>query len=247
MKAALAYRGDLLASAASNVLIVCTGLVFLLALMQQVPAMGAWSRAQMVFCWGFAECAIGVLYLLFGGLFVANHRYILGGELDRTLVRPANPLLQVLCENLGLDDVSVVLVGSGVMAWAAPGIAEVPAWRWALLPLFLLSATFTLGGCLVGFVSVGLRLHHRGTAVGLVSHLAVFNRYPIDLFGWPLRLLLTFALPLAFAGFYPASFFLGDDRWLLYACCTPLVATLTCLLGYAAWSGGLRQWASTGT
>ena len=247
LKAALAYRGDLVASAASNVLIVCTGLVFLLALMERVPSMGVWSRAQMVFCWGFAECAIGVLYLLFGGLFVANHRYILGGELDRTLVRPANPLLQVLAENLGIDDISVILVGGGVMAWASPGLGDVPAWRWLLLPVFLVCAALTLGGLLVGFVSVGLRLHHRGTAVGLVSHLAIFNRYPIDLFGLPLRLLLTFALPLAFAGFYPASFFIGNDAWFSFAVATPLVAATTLSLGYAAWSSGLRHWASTGT
>ncbi len=247
LKAALAYRGDLAASALSNVLIVCTGLVFLVALMDKVPRMGDWSRAQMVFTWGFAECAIGVLYLLFGGLFVANHRYILGGELDRTLLRPANPLGQLLAENLGIDDVSVILVGLAVMGWAAPGIEGVESWRWLLLPFFLLSATFTLGGLLIGFVSVGLRLHHRGTAVGLVSHLAIFNRYPIDLFGPPLRWLLTFALPLAFAGFYPASFFLGGDRFLVYAVATPAVALTTLSLGYAAWHHGLRSWSSTGT
>ncbi|MBM4367985.1 MAG: ABC-2 family transporter protein [Deltaproteobacteria bacterium] len=247
LKAALAYRGDLVASALSNVLIVSTGLVFLLALMDKVPRMGAWSREQMVFAWGFAECAIGLLYLLFGGLFVANHRYILGGELDRTLLRPANPLGQLLAENLGIDDISVILVGLGVMGWAAPGIEGVPHWRWLPLPVFLMAATLTLGGLLIGFVSVGLRLHHRGTAVGLVSHLAIFNRYPIDLFGAPLRWLLTFGLPLAFAGFYPASFFLGTDAWLPYALATPLVALGTLSLGYAAWSHGLRSWSSTGT
>lgn len=244
---ALAYRGDLLASAISNVMIVSTGLLFLVQLMRQVPALGAWSQAQMVFCWGFAECAVGLVYFIFGGLFVTNHRYVLGGELDRLLVRPVDAMAQILAENLGLDDLSVVFVGLCVMAYAAPGLPPIEAWRWALLPLMLLSAAGVVGGMLMAFVSLGLRLHHRGTAVGLVTQLAIFNRYPIDLFARPLGWLLTAALPLAFGGFYPAAMFLGRPEWTAFAAATPVVALLCLTVGYVAWKSGLSRWSSTGS
>lgn len=244
---ALAYRGDLIASAVSNVLIVSTGLFFLVQLMRQVPLLGAWTRSQMIFCWGFAECVVGLVYVIFGGLFVANHRYVLGGELDRLLVRPADPMGQLLAENLGIDDLSVVVVGGLVMAFSAAGLPPVELWKWLLLPLMLLSGAFVVGGLLMAFVSIGLRLHHRGTAVGLVTQFAIFNRYPIDIFARPLRWLITFGLPLAFGGFYPAALYLGRSEWFAYSLATPLVALAAMAFGYGAWRGGLSRWASTGS
>ena len=247
LKVALAYRGDLAASALSNVLIVGVGVLFLATLFEHVPKLGTWGASEVLFCWGFAETAVGLFYVLFQGLYVLNQRYILGGELDRTLLRPSDPLLQILAENLGVTDIPVVGIGLALIAYAATGLPPQPLWHWALLPLFLASATAVLGGILTAFASLAFSLAHRGTAIGLVMQLSIFDRYPIDLFAAPARALLTWILPLGFAGFYGAVFFLGRTEWFAYALAQPVVAVIALTSGYAAWRVGLRRYTSAGS
>ncbi len=244
----LAHRGDLLAGALGGALVAAAGPVIVLTLFLHVPTLGGWTGPEVLFCWGFADAVAGIFYVLFQGLYVLNQRYILGGELDRLLLRPVDPLLQLLVDNLSLEDLPSFVLGVVIMVAAALwGLPELPLWRWLLLPLGLVSGAAVMGGLITAFASLGFHLHHRGTAVGLVLQVGTFARYPLDLFGAPLRWLLTVALPLGFAGFYGALWVIGDERWRLYALVQPLVG-LACLgLGVAAFRFGLRRYTSAGS
>jgi len=247
LKVRLAYRLDFLVNAVGEVLLAAVGLVFLGTLFAHIDALGAYSRAEVLFCWGFAETVVGLFFVAFQGLWVLNQRYIVGGDLDRVLLRPVDPYAQVLLDNVSWEDLPLVLLGAGVMAAAAPGLGAVPAWHWAMLPVLLAGGACVLGGVLTAVCSAGFHLHHRGTAVGLVFQLSTFSRYPIDLFALPLRLLLTWGLPLGFAGFYPASFLMNRPEWHAYALAQPFVGAAVLALGYAAFRFGLSRYASTGT
>lgn len=248
VQARLANRGDFLAGALGGALIALAGPVIVLTLFRHVPDLGGWTGPQVLFCWGFADAVAGLFYVFFQGLYGLNQRYILGGELDRLLLRPLDPYVQLLVDNLSLEDIPGLLLGLAIMGAAfAWGLPPVPLWRLALLPVALLSGGAVLGGLLTAFASLGFHLHHRGTAVGLVLQLGTFVRYPLDLFGAPLRWLLTVALPLGFAGFYGALWVVGDERWLIYALLQPLVGVLCLGFGLAAFRFGLRRYASAGS
>ncbi len=246
-KARLAYRADFFVTVLGDALLAAVGLVFLDTLFDHVEALGAYTAAEVLFCWGFAETAVGVFFVLFSGLWSLNQRYIVGGELDRVLLRPVDPYLQILLDNVSWEDLPIALLGAAVMAYAAPGLGPVPAWHWAMLPVLVLAGAGVLGGLLTAVSSAGFHLHHRGTAVGLVFQLSTFTRYPIDLFAAPLRYLLTFALPLGFAGFYPASFLMNRPEWHAYALAQPLVGAGALAVGYAAFRFGLTRYASSGS
>jgi ABC-2 type transport system permease protein len=247
VKTRLAYRADFVLTAVGDVLLAAVGLVFLQTLFAHVRTLGDYSSAEVLFTWGFAECAVGLFFVLFGGLWSLNQRYIVGGELDRVLLRPIDPYLQVLLDNVSFEDLPIALLGGGVMAYAARDLGEVPPWHWAMLPALLLGGAAVLGGLLTTVSSAGFHLHHRGTAVGLVFQLSSFARYPIDLFGTPVRLFLTFVLPLGFAGFYPASFLMPRPEWHPWALAQPLVGAAAVALGYAAFRYGLSKYTSSGT
>lgn len=248
VKVRLAYRGDLVVNALGDVLIAAVGPLFLGTLFQHVRHVGDWTGPEVLFCWGFAECVVGLFFFAFGGLYQLNQRYILGGELDRVLLRPVDPLAQVLLDNLSLEDLPIVALGLVVMAGAVVwGLPPVPWWKWALLPVFLVAGTGVLGGLLTALGSLGFHLHHRGTAVGLVFQLSTFTRYPLDLFARPLRWLLTFVLPLGFAGFYPAVFFLDHPEWHVYAGVQPALGAACLAFGYGAWRFGLSRYTSSGS
>lgn len=247
LKVRLHYRTDFLVTTIGEVLLAGAGLVFLQAMFGHVDRLGGWSRAEVLFCWGFAEAVVGVFHVFFQGLWHLNLRYILGGDLDRLLLRPMDAYVQVLLEHLALEDLPLVALGVGVMIWAAADLPPIPASRWLLAPLLVVAGACVLGGVLTAVVSLGFHLHHRGTAIGLVYQLASFNRYPLELFARPLRFLLTWVLPLAFAGFYPAAFLLHRPGYGAMAAITPLVALLSMAGGQAMFRWGLARYASTGT
>jgi ABC-2 type transport system permease protein len=245
LKSRLAYRADLVAGVGSGLALAAVGPIFVLAMFAHVDTLAGYTGPEILFCWGFSEAALGLFYVGFAGLYVLNRRYILGGELDRVLLRPMDPYAQILADNLAFEDVAAVASGfllMGAAAWW--GLPPVPAWRWILLAPLVLSATGVLGGIATAVASLGFHLHHRGTAVGLLMQLTSFERYPVEVFAKPLRWLITFVLPLAFAGFYPATFFLGRSEWSAFAAAQPFVAAACMAAGYAAWRVGLRRYTS---
>lgn len=243
----LAYRGDLAAGLLSGLLLAVVGPVFITTLFQHIPALGGWTGPEVLFVWGFADTVSGCFYVLFQGLYTLNRRYVLGAELDRLLVRPADPYVQLLVDNLAFEELPSVLLGLFVMGLAfAWGLPAPEPWRWAMLPLLLAGGLATLGGTVTAIASLGFHLHHRGTAVGLVMQLTTFARYPLDLFGAPLRWLLTVGVPFGFAGFYGAAFFLPRPEWAPFSWAVPLVGAVAMTLGYAAFRLGLRKYGSGG-
>lgn len=248
LAARLAARGDLLATALGGALMALVGPVFIWTLTSHLPQLGGWTGAELLFCWGFAEAGAGLYYVLFQGLFALNPRYLMGGELDRLMTRPMDPLVQLLAENLSLEDLPTLAIGGVVMALAVHwGLPPVPAWRWAFLPLSLAAAAATLGGLATAVASLGFLLRHRGASIGMLMQMSGFSRYPMDLFPPPLRWILSSILPLGFAGFYGAAAFLDQPRWWPLALAQPLVGGACLLLGLGCWRLGLRRYASTGT
>ncbi len=246
LRTRLAYRGDVFAGFVSGTLLAVVGPVFITTLFQNVSTLGRWTAPEVLFVWGFADTVSGCFYVVFGGLYVLNRRYILGGELDRLLVRPVDAYAQLLLDNLALEELPTALLGLLVMAIALSwGLPSPEPWRWLLLPVWIAAGLATLGGVVTAIASLGFHLHHRGTAVGLSMQLTSFSRYPLDLFGSPLRWLLT-VLPFGFAGFYGACLFLPRPELQLYAWATPAVGVVALVGGYAAWRVGLRRYTSVG-
>ncbi len=247
LRTRLAYRGDVVAGLLSGVLLAVVGPVFITTVFQHVSSLGRWTAPEVLFVWGFADTVSGCFYVVFQGLYVLNRRYILAGELDRLLVRPVDPYAQLLLDNLAVEELPSVFLGLVVIAIAlAWGLPEPEPWRWLLLPVWIAGGLATLGGVVTAIASLGFHLHHRGTAVGLVMQLTSFSRYPLDLFGSPLRWLLTAVLPFGFAGFYGACLFLPRPELQAYAWATPAVGALALVGGYAAWRVGLRRYTSVG-
>lgn len=246
-KVRLAYRGDFVLNAAGDLLVAAIGVVFLWAVFSHVPDIAGWGFYEVLFIWGMAETATGLFFVLFQGLWFVNQRYLLHGELDRVLLRPLDPYLQVLMDNINLEDLPVGMLGIGMLAVAIPGLPPLSLAQWVLLPVFIAGGVAILGGVLTGVSSAGFRIHHRGTAVGLVYQASVFNRYPLDIFHLRIQLFLTWIIPFAFVAFFPATWYCGRTEWLSFVVVQPLVAAAAFVIGVTLWKKGMLSYRSPGT
>ena len=95
--------------------------------------------------------------------------------------------------------------------------------------------------------SIGFRVLHRGTAVGLIYQGAAFARYPLDVFAPWLQRVLVFVVPFAFTAFLPATWYLGREEWQWFALAQPVVGALIMGVGYGLWMQGLKSYRSPGS
>lgn len=74
-----------------------------------------------------------------------------------------------------------------------------------------------------------------------------FCDYPMQIYPKGIRFLLTFIVPYAYTGYYPASFLLGKNilhAWIIYI--SPIIALAMAIMAYYFWQKGLKHYGSTG-
>ena len=139
------------------------------------------------------------------------------GEVDRFLVRPVWPLIQLLTRTIPISAVGDLLGGLALLA-AAAGLTNVSWTAGAVVYLLLAIA----GGALI---QLALRLllasfSFRALSVNGVMSIvdALFNEfgtYPLRIFSATLQVLLTFGIPVAFMAYFPAAVLLERTSELL--------------------------------
>ncbi|MBA3684507.1 MAG: ABC-2 family transporter protein [Planctomycetes bacterium] len=250
LKRRLAYRGDLLLQGLDE---LCRGFVafaMLKVYTSKAPALAGWTEPQLLFVLGFAMVPIGLFHCLCGNLYQLSNTYIIQGNLDRVLLRPYPTFLQICFDRIAIEDLSGVVLGIALMAYAAariPGFdASLP--HLALLLVLLASAFAVIVAVFMAFAATGFWFEDRVGMVPPVYNLMEFGRWPPSIYHAKLRWLLTVLIPFSFTAFYPASLFADPAAGLLGpGLLTPVVAVLALTVSTALWRTGIKRYGSAGS
>lgn len=247
-KARLAYRADFFVQVGSDLLLQAVDLVFIAVVFTKVQALAGWRFEEMLFIYGFFLVPYALFNASFAALSEVGGRYIVGGELDRILARPANALLQVQLELLRPQALNGLVLGVVVMAVASARLGL--AWSLASVLAAVagaLGAWLIFGGVYVAVASLSFWTQDRGLGFFPLAYMAInFGRYPITIYPAAVRFLLTFVLPYGFVAFYPAAGLLRGEYHLTGWLTLPVGMT-TFALGLVAWRRGLAKYEGAGS
>ena len=98
MKTRLTYRSDFWIEVLSDLLFNGLNLFFILVVFLQTQSLGGWNQEQILFIYGYFMIPYGI-FITFFNLWGFSERYIVKGEMDRILTRPAYNLWQLMLEN----------------------------------------------------------------------------------------------------------------------------------------------------
>jgi ABC-2 type transport system permease protein len=248
LKTRLAYRADFTVDLTANLFAIGLQLATLTVLFSKVPALRGWSFEQVLFIYGFSLLPLGLFNLISINIYRFAEHYIADGNLDRVLLRPVNPLAQVLCESFNISGLNEMILGAGIMIWAGAALGLAPGWLDGLVFLLLVpSAALVYTAVFMGLATVSFWHEDRMGLAPPIYNLIRFARYPLTIYGRGVQLFLTFVLPFAWVAYMPAAWFVGGPDLRRWALLTPLVALLAMGLCYATWRAGLRRYASTGS
>ncbi len=248
LKGRLAYGADFWTGVFSDLVYQAANLLFLIVVFDHVPAVHGWRREEMLFVYGYFLLPYALFSATAANLWEFADRYVVRGEMDRVLTRPLPALFQVLLETFEPEALLGLLTGAGLMLWCGSRLDV--AWRWwdgpALLAL-VAGSTMIYFGIYVALASVAFWADGRTGLIPLMWNLNSYGRYPVEVYPGVLRLLLTWVLPLAFAGFYPAAYLLRHGAWRAYALLTPFVGATVFALGLLCWRAGITRYRGAGS
>ena len=121
-----------------------------------------------------------------------------------------------------------------------------------LVPVSIASGTVIYSATWVATTSIVFwTIDGQETANAFVYGGRTMSQYPFDVFATVLRRIMTFVVPLAFAGYLPAARMLGRHEPLgmpsAVAWAAPVVAVTVAVAAWLVWGYAVRHYRSTGS
>ncbi|MFC4077718.1 ABC transporter permease [Salinithrix halophila] len=247
LKTRLEYRSDFFVQLVTDLLFQAVNLIFILVVFSHTSDLAGWSREEVIFIYGYFLVPFAV-FAAFFNLWDFNERYIIKGELDRVLTRPVHSLLQVIMETMTPESLTGAVTGVAVMGWSVWQMGLNPVWYDPILFLvFVLGGAAIYGGLYIMLTSISLFSDSKTDIQPIMYNVGNYGRYPVNIYNKVIQGVLTWVMPFAFVGFYPASFLLKDERWLVFALLTPVVGVVWLFLGVTVWNYGIRHYRGAGS
>ncbi|WP_338448162.1 ABC-2 family transporter protein [Niallia oryzisoli] len=246
LKTRFTYRVDTAVEILSDLLNQAVNLIFILVVFGHTSLLSGWNRDEIIFIYGFFL----VPYALFSAFFNIwdfNERYIVKGEMDRVLTRPVHSLFQIIMERMELESLFGVITGLAVMGYAGMNLGLAFTWYDVLIFLIMvIGGMFIYAGIFLSIATIGFWSDSRTDIMPTMYNISNYGRYPVNIYNKIIQFVLTWILPFAFVGVYPASYFLKREEWYGYAFLTPVMGAVFFGLAVLLWNTGVKKYRGAG-
>jgi len=250
MQARLQYRADFIIGAFSIVALNAINLGLIGIIVYRFVNLNGWNIWQLFFLyclWLLGHCLYSLFFWHFGDL----EEYLIQGTFDQFLLRPARPFIQFMgreVQYIGFADMFVAIVGLGLAYIRLDLHWGLTTWLFAFL--VVISGTLIETTLILMVACISFWTGRSGFAMDAIMEFNVIvQHYPIDIFGYWFRVIVTGLIPVAFMNYYPSLILLNKvDRtnvsWLGYL--SPIVALVLVGITSIVWNRALRRYSSSG-
>ncbi len=240
------YRSNLIVEIVTDLLQQAVNFVFILVVFGHTQMLAGWSREEIIFIYGFFLVPTA-LFSAFFNIWDFNERYIVKGEFDRILTRPIHSLFQIILERMELEALFGGITGLAVMLYAGSMLnLEIRWFDPVLFIVFVAGGVLVYAGIFVLIACISFWADAKTSIMPMMYNISNYGRYPVDIYNKAIRFVLTWLLPFAFVGVYPASFFLGKSQWYTYAFITPIIGIVFFALSVVVWNQGVKRYRGAG-
>ena len=251
MQSRLQYRADFLTGIIGVIVMNVVTVSLIGILVSRFRHLNGWTLWEMVFLYCLWILGHSV-YSLFFWHIRALEDYLVEGTFDQFLLRPASPFVLFLgreIQYLGVADAAFGITGFSLaytnldLQWTGT--------QWIFFGMAILAGTLietTLSlmiACLSFWTGRSRRAHQ------LMMRLNVMVQYyPVDIFGYVFRVIVTGLIPVAFMNYYPSLMLLGkldlQSSWGWLGYMSPVVACILVIITSVIWHLALQRYSSSG-
>lgn len=252
VRARLEYRVDFLLWMLQGAAYQAMGLTFVWAVLLRFHAIRGWSTGDVIFMFSLRLLAHSFCMTLFLNV-MSVPAMIRQGTFDRVLLRPMNPLLQVLIQTFEANTAGDLTVAVALFVIAQRAVRlHWTAATLAFLVLVIVGSVLMEAGIQTAIASLSFWVVDSSPLGWWADELMnTFANYPLNVVNAVVRYFFTFVMPVAFLAYFPAAVFLGKARQVtftpLFAYGAPAAGVVAFAVAYAFWLRGLRRYQGTGT
>jgi ABC-2 type transport system permease protein len=250
VRSRMQYRSDFLTGILGVFILSGVNIALIAVLLGRFQSLQGWGFWDIVLLYGMWLICHSVNAMFFWHLATLEDD-IVHGRLDQYLTRPASPLLQFIGREFNYIGVADLLFG--LVAFSTAYIRLGLAWtlpQWGYFALAIVFGALIEISIILLFSSASFWIGRSRALLGVVlqvSHLT--PQYPLDIFGYGVRVFITAFVPFAFMNYYPLTVLLGKPNalgiwWVPFI--APLTAAVLATLAYTAWRRGLAVYTSAG-
>lgn len=246
-KIKLEYKVDSLILFISGAAMQTLGFLFLSVLFLNVPSIQGWTQWEIIMMLSMIFISEGLVSFAFEGAwqmaFLVNM-----GEMDRILLRPVSPILQILTFTMGIHGIGNMIMGIVLLSISLGRVSI--AWdplHVLFMPVFIISACAIRTAVSFAANCSAFWIKTFSNAFPLmVYQLADFAKYPSSIFGKAIEFFVVFIIPYAFISYLPAVWLFDKAWWGAFAWLSPLVALWLIFVARKVFYAGLSRYEGSG-
>jgi len=197
-------------------------LFFLFSIFKHTDALAGYSLPEVALFFLTFNIVDIVAQLFFRGIY-GIRSLIREGDFDYFLIQPANVLFRVAFQTVDFLDVITILPVFSITFFvmrqlSGPG-HMIPAIRWILFGALALNGLLIAFAIHIAVASLAVMTQEMENTIWIYRDLMTLGRFPSDIYGSPMRIILTFVVPVAVMVSFPAKAFLGrlETGWVIQA------------------------------
>lgn len=223
------------------------GIAFISLIFLQIPDLAGWSFYELLFIYGIANIPRGIDHIFADYLWLLAGRVVVRGEFDRYLLRPLNPLFQLLAERIQADGIGEVIIGIILVVFASSkGHIDMGGLKILILCIMIFFAIFIYTGIKLFFASLAFWMKRSQSILFMFYSTSDFAKYPLMIYHKFVRTFITYIIPFALTAYIPASYFLGESTLMQSLGLLILMSCVTVVISYATFLRGIKQYESVG-
>ena len=247
LKRVMEYKADFLTGAVSFLIDQAVGIAFIFIIFSQIPQLSGFTFAQILFIYGFSQIPKGLDHLFTDNLWCVGYFIVRKGDFDKYLLRPINPLFHVIAETFQIDAIGELIVGIGLLIYAAPKAGlHITVWTVLLSIAAVPFAALIYTSLKIITSSLAFWMKSSGFVIQMVYGINEFSKYPTTIYSLPVRVFVTYIIPFAFTGYYLSLYILTGENALFNIGGLIAISSILFIISIKIWNKGLSAYESAG-
>lgn len=248
IKSLIEYRTDFILGLIGFILVQGINVVFINLIFNSIPSLDGWGFYEVLFIYGFAQIPRGIDHIFTDNLWMLSGSIIVNGNFDRYLIRPLNPLFQIIAERFQPDGFGELIIGIILLSISSRNLNISFNFQNSILFLFVvICGTFIYTAIKLAVASIAFWIKFAQSYLFMTYQISNFAKYPMSIYSNAIKGVLTFIIPFAFTGYYPGAYFLGKESMFNGVILTFLVAVISTFVAYFVWLTGIKTYESSGS
>lgn len=249
IKSRLEYKKDAIIGMFSFLITNLVSFASLVFIVKSIPSLNGWHMNELGFLYGFSMIPRAIDHMFTDSLWYVGYWYVRIGEIDRFLIRPVNPLFQVIAETFQPEAIGELLLGIILLIVCGSKITIVLTFSSVIVMIVavifgsLIFTALKLITCSVAFWT-----KRSGQLMSMVYNFADFAKYPIGIYHPIVKFILAFIFPFGLVISMPVDILIHStyNSWIV---CIAIIGIASILLsiGGFMWKIGIKNYESAGS